>query len=151
MIIFQDTNSTSKLNEIVSSIVLVVKSRCNGCQFGTEYIDKERFQCDPNEIHLVLFQGQIFSFTNKVIIGYISDWLTSGNASLVVGDRVFSLDESCNPTSTNVTFCIIATTNINSIVITSSISGFIILAILSIALIVLVVLLYRKKSKKELE
>lgn len=77
-----------------------ISTRCKHCLFGTDHIGDERFQCNSAAPTHALFRAQLFAptpLTNDTIIGYILDWITSGNSILLVNGVEFRLDITCNP------------------------------------------------------
>ena len=68
---------------------------CTECVFGADHIANERLSCNGEEI--VVFTANIYSQYPENVLQYIEQWLSSGNATIIINNDWFIMDHDCNP------------------------------------------------------
>ena len=147
---------------------------CTECVFGADHIANERLSCNGEEI--VVFTAKIYSQYPENVLQYIEQWLSSGNATIIINNDRFIMDHDCNPqirlgfdaqfctsvsepvsesvsesVSATVSASVSATASINTsqYVLYGSIgggTGLIVIIIVIILIAVLMALLYKRKG-----
>ena len=141
---------------------------CTDCVSGADHIANERLSCNGEEI--VVFTANIYSEYPENVLQYIEQWLSSGNATIIINNDRFIMNHDCNPqirlgfdaqfctsvsepesVSATVSASVSATASINTsqYVLYGSIgggTGLIVMIIVIILIAVLMALLYKRKG-----
>ena len=116
--------------------------------FGADHIGNERLSCNVEEI--VVFTANIYSQYPENILEYIEQWLSSGNATIIINNDRFIMDHDCNPQirlGFDAQFCTSVTASANTITLYISIgAGTALIVIMIIITTVLMAIVYKKKA-----
>ena len=69
------------------------------CQISAFYITSAKFSCDPQETTDIIFRAQLSSTPNvsdKSLINFLFNWITSGTASLSIQHVDLNIDSACD-------------------------------------------------------
>lgn len=122
---------------------------CTECVFGADHIANERLSCNGEEI--VVFTAKIYSQYPENVLQYIEQWLSSGNATIIINNDRFIMDHDCNPQirlGFDAQFCTSVTASANTITLYISIGAgtALIVIIMIIITAVLMAIVYKKKA-----
>jgi hypothetical protein len=86
-----------KADDIAMSIVETLSQRCH-CEFTSDLIGSEGFQCFPESKHAVTFRTEISEAPTtsvSVLVSHLTDWISTGTA-ISIGALFITVDRTCS-------------------------------------------------------
>ena len=86
-----------KADDISMTIVDILSQRCQ-CEFTSDLIGSEGFQCFPESRDAVTFRAEISEAPTtsvSVLVSHLTDWISSGTA-ISIGALFITVDRTCS-------------------------------------------------------
>ena len=95
----QNTERYSKLEDVTAAVVNTLKVSCEEC--SSENIDGQFFVCYPESPSFVTYRGRLEGTSERdslSLVSLIEEWVSGGEASLIVTGILMTLDPHCSVT-----------------------------------------------------